>query len=195
MTDAIGRRTTLCPLQLVRCFSFLWSWLEGVGVEDWEALNQCSNLLFWVLQFWEMLRGWKDKSGVWLRFLNPHSIINRNILYRAESTGFIEDREVSLNDIFIINLVASTVHSNSYAATQKQNNWMWFWFGNSQSTTQTQEPTTTSTAGKLSYLLLVTCLQWGVRDGCSFSYRDSIRVGIRFWCHSVASETCGSSVS
>nr|XP_048299583.1 CD44 antigen isoform X1 [Myodes glareolus] len=42
--------------------------------------------------------------------------------------------------------IASTVHSNSHAATQKQNNWMWFWFGNSQSTTQTQEPTTTSTA-------------------------------------------------
>ncbi|KAH0516649.1 CD44 antigen [Microtus ochrogaster] len=42
--------------------------------------------------------------------------------------------------------IASTVHSNSHAATQKQNNWMWFWFGNSQSTTQTQEPTA-STAG------------------------------------------------
>ncbi|XP_051000188.1 CD44 antigen isoform X1 [Acomys russatus] len=41
--------------------------------------------------------------------------------------------------------IASTVHSNSHAATQKQSNWMWFWFGNSQSTTQTQEPTTTAT--------------------------------------------------
>ncbi|XP_051040015.1 CD44 antigen isoform X1 [Phodopus roborovskii] len=41
--------------------------------------------------------------------------------------------------------IASTVHSNSHAATQKQNNWIWFWFGNSQSTTQTQEPTTTAT--------------------------------------------------
>ncbi|XP_051000189.1 CD44 antigen isoform X2 [Acomys russatus] len=43
--------------------------------------------------------------------------------------------------------IASTVHSNSHAATQKQSNWMWFWFGNSQSTTQTQEPTTTATTG------------------------------------------------
>ncbi|XP_035302164.1 CD44 antigen isoform X7 [Cricetulus griseus] len=41
--------------------------------------------------------------------------------------------------------IASTVHSNSHAAAQKQNNWIWFWFGNSQSTTQTQEPTTTAT--------------------------------------------------
>ncbi|XP_050003072.1 CD44 antigen isoform X1 [Alexandromys fortis] len=42
--------------------------------------------------------------------------------------------------------IASTVHSNSHAATQKQNNWMWFWFGNSQSTTQTQEPTASTAA-------------------------------------------------
>ncbi|XP_037060939.1 CD44 antigen isoform X1 [Peromyscus leucopus] len=41
--------------------------------------------------------------------------------------------------------IASTVHSNSHTASQKQNNWIWFWFGNSQSTTQTQEPTTTAT--------------------------------------------------
>lgn len=58
---------------------------------------------------------------------------------------------------------------------------MWFWFGNSQSTTQTQEPTATSTAGKLSHLLLVTCFQWGVTDGCSLSYNDSIRASIRFY--------------
>lgn len=99
---------------------------------------------------------------------------------RTENTGFIEDRQISLNTIFIINLVASTVYSKSHAAAQKQNNWIWSWFGNSQSTTQTQEPTRTATTGKLSYFLMITHLQRGIKeDRCSLSYIDSILADIR----------------
>jgi hypothetical protein len=70
-----------------------------------------------------------------------------------KTIGFIEG--ILLNDIFIIDPVTSTVHSNSHAAAQEQSNWMWFWFGNSQP--KTQDLPTTAITGKLLCLLLILC--------------------------------------
>uniref|UniRef100_A0A673UQF2 CD44 antigen n=1 Tax=Suricata suricatta TaxID=37032 RepID=A0A673UQF2_SURSU len=39
--------------------------------------------------------------------------------------------------------ITSTVHSNSHAAAQEQNNWMWSWLGNSQPKTQDHAAATT----------------------------------------------------
>ncbi|XP_029771644.1 CD44 antigen isoform X15 [Suricata suricatta] len=40
--------------------------------------------------------------------------------------------------------ITSTVHSNSHAAAQEQNNWMWSWLGNSQPKTQDHAAATTA---------------------------------------------------
>ncbi|XP_063583979.1 CD44 antigen isoform X28 [Pongo abelii] len=44
--------------------------------------------------------------------------------------------------------ITSTVHSNSHATAQEQNNWIWSWFGNSQP--KTQDLTTTATTALMS---------------------------------------------
>lgn len=94
--------------------------------------------------------GWKDKTG--LGFSNLHSKLTLCI-DGTEGKGFLEG--ISLNYIFIIDPVTSTVHSNSHAATQEQTNWLWSWFGNSQP--KTQDLTTTATSGKQLCLLLINC--------------------------------------
>nr|P15379.3 RecName: Full=CD44 antigen; AltName: Full=Extracellular matrix receptor III; Short=ECMR-III; AltName: Full=GP90 lymphocyte homing/adhesion receptor; AltName: Full=HUTCH-I; AltName: Full=Hermes antigen; AltName: Full=Hyaluronate receptor; AltName: Full=Lymphocyte antigen 24; Short=Ly-24; AltName: Full=Phagocytic glycoprotein 1; Short=PGP-1; AltName: Full=Phagocytic glycoprotein I; Short=PGP-I; AltName: CD_antigen=CD44; Flags: Precursor [Mus musculus] len=81
-------------------------------------------------------------SGSTIEKSTPEGYILHTYLPTEQPTG---DQDDSFFIRSTLATIASTVHSKSHAAAQKQNNWIWSWFGNSQSTTQTQEPTTSAT--------------------------------------------------